>query len=253
MPKTASLATNGLKSFKKMGVFHQSPQASPSESSLWAEISAHQQNRPTQVLNTQQLSCCCCPHLAGTPNPAGQGGIAQTPQPRRLQDAPRDGTGSATSMSYISCPGWRVKRILPREQGSAVVPGGFPHHLHPPMSFCHLTSTLEKGACVPFTPGYAALLQGEIFGMFRMKRDMEKGYSEAEEGRNVMAEMLGSCSLSASENRDLCTAFPRFSPDLVNTSAEPQPLAGASANTTAFLGFWIRSRSKIFHSRGLRK
>lgn len=68
-----------------------------------------------------------------------------------------------------------------------------------------------------------------------------------------MAETLGSCSLSPSENHYLRTAFPELSPDLVGTSAEPQPLTGASAHITTFLGFWIHSWYKIFHSRGLGK
>lgn len=56
-----------------------------------------------------------------------------------------------------------------------------------------------------------------------------------------MAKTLSSCSLSASENCDHCTAFPRLSPDLGDTSAEPESLTGASTNTTKFLGFWIHS------------
>lgn len=72
-------------------------------------MSAKQKNQPVQALNTQQLSYCCHPCLAGKPNLNGQEGIAPDPSsmpwPGRLQDRPRDGTGSATSIPCMPCPG----------------------------------------------------------------------------------------------------------------------------------------------------
>lgn len=79
MPKTASIATIGLKIFEKWVFSTNLRRASPSESSLGAEIPAEQQNQPMQVLNTQWLSYCRHPRLAGKPNPEGQGGIARDP------------------------------------------------------------------------------------------------------------------------------------------------------------------------------